>query len=211
MEKGYFIKYPDEDLIRFMAENFYHIPFSERKKIKVLDFGSGCGRNSIYLAKEDFNVYGLETTDSGIKVSKKQAKKEEADISFIQSDLTGANFPDNFFNAVVDIQSIQHNKLKEIEDVASEIHRILKDQGLLFSKMVSIKDYSYGTGREIEENTFTDIPQGSFSNLGISHFFSLDEIEKLFKRFRNVSVERYERTLEDRSKKVQYWLVTARK
>ena len=79
-DKGYFLKYPDENLIRFMAKYFYDAP--NRAEIKILDLGSGVGRNTIYLAKEGYNAFGVEATDSGIEVSKKRREIEGVNAVF---------------------------------------------------------------------------------------------------------------------------------
>lgn len=102
-EKGYFIKYPDEDLIRFMAKYFYDAP--DRKGIKILDIGSGVGRNTIYLAKEGFSAFGVEATDSGIEISEKKQEIEGVYAVFKKGNLTKIHFPEEYFDAVVDRQS----------------------------------------------------------------------------------------------------------
>jgi 2-polyprenyl-3-methyl-5-hydroxy-6-metoxy-1,4-benzoquinol methylase len=134
-EKGYFIKYPDEDLIRFMVKHFYNAP--DRKKIKILDLGSGVGRNTIYLAKEGYSAFGREATDYGIQVSKKKREIEGVNTVFKKSYLTKIPFPEEYFDAVVGIQAIPHNTDKEIKNILHEIKRVLKPNGVFFAKMVT--------------------------------------------------------------------------
>lgn len=158
--KGYFIKYPDENLIRFMAKYFYNAP--DRKGVKILDLGSGVGRNTIYLAKEGYNAFGLEATDSGIEVSKKRRKIEGVNAVFKKGNLTKIPFPGEYFDAVVDIPAIQHNTYKEIKKILQEIKRVLTPNGMFFAKIVSIRDHSFKKGRVIEEHTLDDIREGTF-------------------------------------------------
>ena len=44
---------------------------------KVLDLGCGTGRHVVYLAKNNFNVYGIDIAEEGIKMTKEWLKKEK--------------------------------------------------------------------------------------------------------------------------------------
>ena len=57
-------KYPAEDLIRFIAKNFYNAEI--RKKIKILDIGCGTGCNLWFLAREGFQVFGIDGSKNAI-------------------------------------------------------------------------------------------------------------------------------------------------
>lgn len=61
-------KYPSESVIRFVARNFYKY---EREKIKILDFGCGVGANTWFLARERFDVYAFDGSESAIRKAKK--------------------------------------------------------------------------------------------------------------------------------------------
>jgi len=208
-EKGYFIKYPDEDLIRFMAKYFYNAP--DRKGIKILDIGSGVGRNTIYLAKEGFSAFGVEATDSGIKISQRRQEIEGVDAVFKKGNLTKIPFPEEYFDAVVDIQAIQHNTYREINEILQEIKRVLKPDGIFFAKMVSIRDHYFKKGRVIEKHTLDDIGGGTFVNAGITHFFDLDELRSLMSLFTEVNIEYTETSFNTMKEKNVYWLITAKK
>lgn len=51
-------KYPSEDLIRFIARNFYKV--ENRKNVKILELGCGPGANIWYLAREGFSFCGVD-------------------------------------------------------------------------------------------------------------------------------------------------------
>ena len=208
-ERGYFIKYPDENLIRFMAKHFYNVP--DRKKIKILDLGSGVGRNTIYLAKEGYIAFGVEATDSGIEISKKMREIEGINAIFKKGNLTKIPFPEKYFDAVVDIQAIQHNTYEEIKKILQEIKRVLKPNGMFFAKMVSTRDHSFKKGRVIEERTLDDIREGTFVEGGITHFFDLDELRSLMSLFTEVNIEYTRTTFNNMKEKSVYWLITAKR
>lgn len=208
-EKGYFIKYPDENLIRFMAKYFYNTP--DRKKVKILDIGSGVGRNTIYLAKEGYSAFGLEATDSGIEVSKKRLELEGINAGFKKGNSTKIPFPEEYFDTVVDIQAIPHNTYKEIKEILQEVKRVLKPNEMLFAKMVSTQDRSFKKGREIEKHTLDDIREGTFVDAGVTHFFDFAELKSLMAIFTEINIEYTETAFNNMKEKSAYWLVTAKK
>ena len=57
-------KYPGEDLIRFVARNFYGVP--DRSAIRLLEVGCGPGANLWFMAREGFTVYGIDGSQTAI-------------------------------------------------------------------------------------------------------------------------------------------------
>ena len=66
-------KYPSENVIRFIARNYYS---KDRLKTRILDFGCGAGSNTWYLAKEGFDVYAFDGSVSAVEKTKKRLKEE---------------------------------------------------------------------------------------------------------------------------------------
>lgn len=60
-------RYPNEELVKFIGKNFFRIPKEERQNIKILELGCGQGANLWFLAKEGFDVYGIDISPSAIK------------------------------------------------------------------------------------------------------------------------------------------------
>ncbi|EAI6302558.1 SAM-dependent methyltransferase, partial [Campylobacter jejuni] len=58
-------KYPSENLIRFIAKNFYNV--KDRSKINILELGLGTGANLWFCAKEGFSVSGIEWSKTGVE------------------------------------------------------------------------------------------------------------------------------------------------
>ena len=67
--------YPTEHVIRFIARNYYNVP--ERGKIKILDFGCGTGAHTWYLAREGFDAYAFDGSESAIRRAKKDLQKKD--------------------------------------------------------------------------------------------------------------------------------------
>jgi len=126
-EKGKFFLEPQEDMknvIKYMKKENVN---------KVLDLGCGSGRHVILLAKENFSVYGTDISKEGINLTKKNLNelglKAELKISSCYEMFP---FIDNFFDAVISTQVIDHNYIEKIRYCISEIERVLKKDGIFF-------------------------------------------------------------------------------
>ena len=180
-------KYPPEELIRFIARNFYKVP--DRKKIKILDVGCGTGTCTWYLTREGFSAYGIDGSKTAIKIAEERFMKEGLKGEFKVGDLTNISYPNEYFEGGVDIAAIQHNDIKSQRKIISEVYRVLKPHGKFFSMMIAKDSYGYGLGNEIEKNTFGDIEKGPFAGKGIVHFFEEREIRELLHNFRNIMID----------------------
>uniref|UniRef100_UPI00112FAD0C class I SAM-dependent methyltransferase n=2 Tax=Campylobacter jejuni TaxID=197 RepID=UPI00112FAD0C len=67
-------KYPSENLIRFIAKNFYNV--KDRNKINILELGLGTGANLWFCAKEGFSVSGIEWSKTGVERFKQRLENE---------------------------------------------------------------------------------------------------------------------------------------
>lgn len=100
---------------------------------KVLALGCGSGRNIIYLAKQGFSVYGIDSSKVGIKIAKEWLKEDGHRAKFkVGSIYKKLPYRKNFFGAVLCIAALQHGKIKKIKKAIKEIERVLKPKGFLF-------------------------------------------------------------------------------
>ena len=80
---------------RFLAENVAMIKDLAPGK-KALDIACGEGRNSIFLAREGFDVTGLDISDEGLAKAKKWTNAEGLSISFHSMDMKLYGFSDSY-------------------------------------------------------------------------------------------------------------------
>lgn len=197
-------RYPTEDLIRFIEKKFPNR--KTRKHIKILDWGMGTGRHVHYLAKEGFLTYGVEISNSGVKLTQAWLKKAGFEAKLHTIDGVNTPYPSCFFDAIIDCAAIQHNEINQIKKIISEIYRILKPDGCVFSFCKSKQDFLFRKGKKIEKDTyyikdFTEAPT-------IIHFFDEKEIKSLWNNFKNVEVEYTERTTNHMMNKIAHLLVS---
>lgn len=118
---------PHEDIAKIVKL------FKARHVKKILDLGSGTGRHVIYLAKNGFDVYGIDIAQYGIEITEDWLKKENLKAHLaIGSFYQPLPYKDNFFDAVISTSAIHHAKIEEIRKTIQEIERILKPKGLIF-------------------------------------------------------------------------------
>lgn len=125
---GYYdVTEPHEDMDKV-------IKIFKKKRVKrVLDLGCGAGRNLLYLAQKKFEVYGIDISEEGIKFIKKSLKKKGLRANLkIGNVFEKLPYPDNFFDAIISVQVLQHGSLNQIKKAIKEIERVLKPKGLLF-------------------------------------------------------------------------------
>jgi SAM-dependent methyltransferase len=207
-DEGYRGRYPNEDVIRFIQKNFS--ARNKRKNIRILEWGSGTGRHICYLAREGFLTFGVEIAASGIELTKKWLKKEGFSASLKKINGFETAYANDFFDAVIDCAAVQHNNLARIKKIILEMHRILKPGGRIFLFCKSKKDSLFGEGKNMGKDTFfidndfVEIPM-------IIHFFNEKEIRSLLKDFFDIKIEYTERTIEDMTRRVSHFIVTATK
>lgn len=172
---------PDPEVVKM-------IPLLMRNGVKdVLDLGSGAGRNTLYLAKNGFNVSALDISE----VALQRLKEKDSSIERVHGGMTSIPLDDNSFDFVLCTRVIHHGIMNDIRAAANEIKRVLRPGGLVFIVVPSTKDPAYKTGREIEKNTKVDIdrPDGEMPH----HFFTKQDFDELFPDFETVALTEYDR------------------
>jgi len=106
--------------------------------LKVLDLGSGTGRNSNYLASKGNELYGIEISRVAVNIAQKRAKEMNLDVKYI-CDSFGKplDFPDDYFDLVLDITSSNSLDDTERKMYLKEVYRVLKPDGNFFVRALS--------------------------------------------------------------------------
>lgn len=201
-------KYPSESVIRFIARNYY---MREREKVKILDFGCGAGSHTWYLAKEGFDTYAFDGSKSAIEKVRLRLKEEKLNADLKIRDALELDYQLEFFDCVIDSAAIYANQFQYILKMYKHIYDLLKYGGKIFSISFTTNTTGYGTGTEIERNTFKDITEGNLAGRGIVHFFEQDELKNILFNvgFKNIVIDILKFT--DRGNLVEQFLVQAEK
>ena len=157
----------------------------ERNAKRVLDLGCGTGRHLIFFASQGFEVYGLDAATSGIEIARNWLAENNLNCNLTIHRME-EKFPyeDSFFDAVISIQAMHHNKVKEIKFTIREIKRVLKPDGIIFITFPMfelLKKKNPWPLEKIEKGTYLPL-EGPEKGLP-HHFFTEREIYKAFKGF----------------------------
>ncbi|MFX0041157.1 MAG: class I SAM-dependent methyltransferase [Promethearchaeota archaeon] len=164
--------------------------FKENGVRKILDIGSGTGRHLIFFSKKGFEIYGFDASPKAISIAKEWLAEEnlKAEIKLSRIE-TKFPYDDNFFDAIISIQVIHHNKMKDILYTVSEIERVIKKGGIIFITFPRLEgegDLEDWKLKEIETGTY--IPQAGQEKGLPHHFFSIEEIYEVFGSFNLLEV-----------------------
>lgn len=184
-------KYPPEELVRFVARNFYAA--RDRKAVRILEIGCGPGANLWYAAREGFSVTGLDGSEQALAQARRRFAEEGLAGEFVRADATALPFPDGSFDAALDVECLYANPLDDAKRAVAEVRRALKPGGLFFSK------------------TFMAGTTGLPADRGVVRLMSEAELPALYAGFASVEYDSVVRTDGNRRQTVKEWLITCRK
>lgn len=118
----------DDDLSQLF--DIFQISSLSKESI-VLDAGCGTGKCSIPLAKQGFEVIGVDISEKAIEVARQKAEAAKLPIIFRVEDLEALPFEDNTFDVVFCGGVLHHFPVRN--KVEEELHRVLKENGKLFA------------------------------------------------------------------------------
>ncbi|MEM3555955.1 MAG: class I SAM-dependent methyltransferase [Candidatus Micrarchaeia archaeon] len=117
-------KEPSEAVVKF-------VPLMKERDVKnVADIGCGYGRNSIFLAKQGFNVTAIDFSNEALEILKKNARAEKVQVRPLLSDSTKLAVQDSSFDAVISTLVLELHKPSERKHALHEIERVLKPGGI---------------------------------------------------------------------------------
>lgn len=109
---------------------------------KILDVGSGPGRDAMILSEKGFDVIGIDLSSAFITMGKKNAPK----AMFMKMDMRKLEFSDGTFDGVWAIASFLHIPKDQAKQTLLELKRVLKKDGML---LIAVKE---GSGEGFDEN-----------------------------------------------------------
>ena len=125
---------------RWMKEIRGQLP--EGKKLRILDVGCGAGFFSILLAKEGYQVTGIDLTPDMIKTARLLAEEEKVSCEFQVMDAENPEFQEETFDVVISRNLTW--TLPHVQHAYQEWIRVLKKGGILlnFDANYGITDFS---------------------------------------------------------------------
>ena len=218
----YRLKYPDENVIRFLVSNF---STKERYKKTILDLGCGTGRHLILLAELGFQPYGIDGSPVALKYAKNWLKRQKLFAEITKGLITHLPYSDNFFDGVIEHATLVNNEWEDIIKACQECHRVLKKGGVGFFLLKTKKDCAFDKAKKVGYNTYLIDEVNYISskelkqNLSIIfHAFSKKDIHTMFKKFQTIRIHTWEMSFKSLNidempgnRLTSYWIVLVQK
>ena len=163
--------------------------FKKEGKTKIIELGSGHGRDTIFFAKNSFKVTALDYSKAGIDAVKEKATALglSHSVSALSHDVRAPlPFADESFDACYShMLFCMALTTVQLEFLAGEVRRVLKRGGLNIYTVRHTGDSHYRKGIHRGEDMYE---VGGF----IVHFFSRQKVERLAKGYEIISIDEFE-------------------
>jgi len=110
---------------------------------KFLDLGTGPGTQAMQLTKLGFDVVGSDLSDHAIK----RAQNLYPKTYYVVDDILNSKFKDNEFDFILDRGVFHVFEQDKISAYLDQITRILKKNGFLFLKCMSVEEVGMEDGK----------------------------------------------------------------
>lgn len=153
---------------------------------RVLDLGCGSGWLSVFLARDGFEVVGVDLAQHAVELGQMWAKQENLPIQFETADITELEYTDGSFDAVVANSIFEHLTYELAEATLKRLRRMLRPDGLFFGCFDKV-----GTGPgefyELDDGTHVYTDKGRKGML--LRNFNDDELRHLMREWKIDSLE----------------------
>jgi cyclopropane fatty-acyl-phospholipid synthase-like methyltransferase len=150
---------------------------------KTIDLGCGVGNYAIYLACREFEVTGVDSSPTAIKIAEDNAKKQGVRCRFIVADLLGdLKEVTGTFDFAYDWEFLHHIFPEDRGTYIKNVHKVLNPGATYFSVCFSEKDPQFGgAGKYRTTNIGTTLYFSSESEVRelVSSYFTIRELRTI--------------------------------
>ena len=147
--------------------------FKRQDLHKILVPGAGYGRNTKLFTDANFEVVGIEVSESAIKIAKNFNPKTQ----FFQGSALEMPFDDENYDGIYCYNVLHLFLIDDRISFLKKCHKQLRPKGYAFFVVFSDKERSFGKGKRIEENTYESKPWRPV------HYFTEFDLKEHFKNF----------------------------
>lgn len=208
-------RYPGEDVIRFIARNFYAAP--DRASVRFLEVGFGTGTNLWFLAREGFTASGIEGSKAAEAIARERLDSEcpawrvaPRNGELVVGDMMKLAWPDATFDALIDSEAVYCNDFEESCRIYREMHRVAKPGGKLFVRTFATGSWGDGIGTAVGRRRYV-AEDGPLAGKGPSRFTAEDELVELLGPWQINEVNLITRCLDAQRHVIREWIVEAEK
>jgi SAM-dependent methyltransferase len=168
----------------------------ELARLHFLEIGCGAGPNLLWLAKKGIKVSGVDISPTALGLARRHLEDAACDsrIGRLEEASAGAvPFADEEFHGIIEACVFQHLGHDERRRAFREVRRLLKPGGVFAGYMLDTRHSVYRDRRseQLDDDPGTLVLSDSTSrvhltNLGLSHFFTREEIYSHLEGFAHV-------------------------
>jgi len=204
---GQLNKWPYSEVVSFFSRMY--LTWGGNKKPRILEVGCGVGNNLWFLSDAGFEVSGIDYSSTAVEHARERLNGLGVEADLRAGDFKNLPFKDESFDFVLDRAALQHNFPDDLEQAVSEIHRVLVHGGTFFANQFPGAEHPDRLlGSEVAPKSFNHFSGGAFGNVGLTSFFSLADLEELFRDWNRATISRL-RTDESGTLKGEHYEVVA--
>lgn len=183
---------PVEALVRSISYYLRDIrPEGDYEGLHFAEMGCGAGPNLVWLAEKGITASGVDISPTALGLARHNLEAHQLGAltgRLIERSVTAVpEIEDESLDGVIESCVFQHLNREDRTAAFSEVARVLKPGGLFVGHMLERGHTVYGrrSSEELGEDPGTlQLDEGGsrfyLTNIGLSHFFSADEISELF-------------------------------
>lgn len=202
--------WPDTEVVRFMGHT---VKRGERSGVRVLDLGCGGGRHLACLAREGFEVYGLDYNSVALDQARRAVTGEGQAARLALADVADPPFADGMFDIVLAWGVLFHTTTDRAETMLRQIRRMLRPGGRLLANWRVDEDDLRKRGRQIGDGTYLMSERASsFGLAGTLYTFNTrSSLENAYAQanLRIDNIERRDLWIDNLTTQCSWWIVWA--
>ena len=189
--RGAYNTAPVEALVRSVS--YYLRDRYDAEQVRDLHFaelGSGAGPNLVWLAEKGMTVSGVDISPTALELSRKMLESHglgDRVGQLVEGSVSDVPMGDASLDGALESCVFQHLNREDREAAFREVDRLIRPGGVFVGHML---EQQHTVFRQHEDEQLEDDPGtlrleegGSnfyLTNIGLSHFFTKDEIKSLF-------------------------------
>ncbi|MBC1563807.1 class I SAM-dependent DNA methyltransferase [Listeria booriae] len=207
MSYEYFPNFYDALMDEELYDNWFSFakPYLPEPGGKVLDVACGTAELAVRLAKNDFEVTGVDLSEEMLAVASEKALREDVPLTLLQQDMSQMEALDTFDLVTCFCDSLNYLETEaQVYGTLQSVYANLKEGGIFLFDVHSVykvdecfKDYSYGDS-DIEISCVWNSFPGEFPH-------SVEHELTFFRETPNGLYERYDELHKERTYPVEWY------
>lgn len=144
---------------------------------RALDLGMGEGRDALYLARQGFDVTGVEAARSGVEKCLQFAARQKLSVTAVAADARFFKIAKNRYSLICAMNLFQFLRKAETALLVESISSGLKRGGMFICQTFSIDDPHYkarkATSQEVQPGEFLDANGRTYSLFGYGELIEI--------------------------------------